>query len=147
MRAISALLLALSLIFGSAAAAADRATPDEAKSMALKAAQYLRDVGPDTAYAAFNAKDGPWHDRDLYVVVQDDQFTVRAHGAIPALIGRSFPDLKDVDGTPFTRNWKAVQTEGWVDYKWQDPVTKEVRPKSSYIVRVGDVVVAVGAYK
>lgn len=147
MRVISTFLVAVSLIFGPAAIAADRAMPDEAKAMALKAAQYLRDVGPEKAYAAFNAKDGPWHDRDLYVVVQDDQFTVRAHGAIPALIGRSFPDLKDVDGAPFTRYWKAVQTEGWVDYKWQDPVTKEVRPKSSYVVRVGDVVVAVGAYK
>lgn len=142
-----ALMLVIALAVGGVAmAAADRGTPDEAKAMAIKAAQYLKEVGPEKAFAAFDAKDGPWHDRDLYVYVQDDNYTVRAHGTIPALIGRSFPDLKDVDGKPFTREQQAIKTEGWVEYKWQDPVTKAVRPKKSFIVRVGEFTVAVGTY-
>lgn len=142
-----ALLLVFALFTGSVAmAAADRGTPDEAKAMALKAAQYLKEVGPAKAFAAFDAKDGPWHDRDLYVFVQDENFTVKAHGAMPTLIGRSFPDLKDVDGKPFPRLQQAIKTEGWVEYKWKDPVTNLVRPKKTYVVRVGDLTVAVGAY-
>jgi cytochrome c len=34
----------------------------------------------------------------------------------------------------------------WVDYKWQNPVSKAVEPKTSYEIRVGDDVVGVGAY-
>ena len=39
------------------------ATPDEAKAMAMKAADYLKSSGPEKAFPAFSAKDGPWHDR------------------------------------------------------------------------------------
>jgi cytochrome c len=35
---------------------------------------------------------------------------------------------------------------GWVDYKWQNPITKAVSHKTAYAVRVGDYVVGVGAY-
>ncbi len=142
-----ALMLVVALFTGAVAmAAAERGTPDEAKAMAIKAAQYLKEVGPEKAFAAFDAKDGPWHDRDLYVFVQDEAYTVRAHGTIPALIGKSFPDLKDVEGKPFTKLQQEIKTEGWVEYKWQDPITKTVRPKKTYVVRVGEFTVAVGAY-
>jgi len=142
-----AFALVLALYTGAVAlAVSDRGSPDEAKALAIKAAQYLKEVGPQKAFADFNAKEGPWHDRDLYVFVQDDSFTVRAHGTIPAFIGKSFPDLKDVDGKPFTQEQQAIKTEGWIEYKWQDPITKTVRPKKTYAVRVGEFTVAVGAY-
>jgi hypothetical protein len=48
------------LFLASAAWAAGQATPDEAKAMAVKAAEYLKANGPDKAFAEFNAKDGPW---------------------------------------------------------------------------------------
>jgi cytochrome c len=41
---------------------------------------------------------------------------------------------------------KAGKT-GWVDYKWANPQTKKVEPKSSYMMKVGDVIVGVGIYK
>ena len=44
---------------------------DDAKVMAVKAAEYLKANGPEKAFPEFSAKDGPWHDRDLYVTVQD----------------------------------------------------------------------------
>ncbi len=139
------LVLGLAVMLSPVAQASEHATPEEAKAMALKAAAYLKDVGPEKAFPAFD-KDVAWHDRDLYVFVQDNSITVRAHGTLPNLIGRSFADLKDVDGKPFTREMNDVKTEGWVDYKWQDPVTKKVEPKKTYVVRVGDYVVCVGAY-
>jgi hypothetical protein len=126
--------------------AAGLATTDEAKTMAMKAADYLRSSGPDKSFAAFDAKDGPWHDRDLYVTVLDQKGLVVAHGNNPGLIGKSVIELRDVDGKPFIQDFLAIKDSGWVDYKWQNPVTKAVEPKTQYNVRVGEYLVGVGAY-
>jgi cytochrome c len=61
---VSFALLALPAI------ASDRANPDDAKAMATKAA-FLKENGPEKAFPAFQAKEGEWHDRDLYVFVED----------------------------------------------------------------------------
>ena len=81
--------------------AAGQATPDEAKAMAVKAAEHLKSVGPEKAFPDFDSKGGPWHDRDLYVTVQDSNGVMVAHGTTPGLIGKSMLDLKDVDGKPY----------------------------------------------
>ena len=115
--------------------------------MATRAAQYLKDAGPETAFAAFDAAAGPWHDRDLYVFVSDPSCKMLSHGANRALIGKQLFNLKDVDGKPIMQEIVAVKEAGWVEYKWQNPVTKAIEPKMSYVVRVGEYSVGVGAYK
>jgi cytochrome c len=140
------LVLGSVLLLAALAYAAGQATPDEAKAMAIKAAAYLKAEGPEKAFPVFDAKDGPWHDRDLYVTVQDSQGVMLAHGTNPGLIGKSLIDLKDVDGKAFTREMVAIQDAGWVHFKWQNPLTKAVEPKVTYEVRVGDYLVGVGAY-
>jgi signal transduction histidine kinase len=114
--------------------------------MAIKAAAYLKSVGPEKAFAEFDAKDSVWHDRDLYVTVQDSKGVMLAHGTNPGLIGRSLIDLKDVDGKPFERDIVAITDTGWITFKWQNPLTKAVEPKTQYTIRVGDYLLAVGAY-
>lgn len=127
--------------------AAGQATQDEAKALALKAADYLKSAGPEKALREFSAKDGPWHDRDLYVTVQDSRGVMVAHGTNAGLVGRSVIDLKDVDGKPFNREIQAIKDAGWIEYKWQNPTTKAIETKVGYEIRVGDYVVGVGAYK
>lgn len=141
-----ALLLAGMFTLGSAFAAS-QATQDEAKAMALKAAAYLKEVGPTTALAAFNAKDGPWHDRDLYVTVQDNKGVMVANGSNAGLVGRSVLELRDVDGKPFNHDIQKITDAAWVEYKWRNPVTNTVDAKVSYQVHVGEHFVGVGAYK
>jgi cytochrome c len=141
-----ALVMAVATGMG-AACAAGQATPDEAKDMALRAAAYLKEVGPATALPAFSAKDGPWHDRDLYVTVQDNKGFMVAHGTNPGLVGRSVLELKDVDGKPFNHEIQEIKEPGWIDYKWRNPVTNAVEAKTSYNVREGDYIIGVGAYK
>ena len=68
-----------------------------------------------------------------------------AAGNNPGLIGKSLIALADVDGKAFFRDMIFVTDAGWVDYKWQNPVTTAVEPKTSYEVRVGDYVVGVSA--
>ena len=130
----------------SAAFAADRATPDEAKALAEKAAEYLKANGPDKSFPVFQAKDGGFQDRDLYVTVADSGGVMRSHGTQPALIGKNLIDLKDVEGKPFEREIVAIKDAAWVEFKWLNPVTKAVEPKKTYQIRVGDYLVGVGAY-
>ena len=139
-------LLLATALWAPAAVAQDTGTPDEAKAMAVRAADLLRAKGPEAAFPEFN-KGAAFHDRDLYVMVYDSTGKCVSHGANPALIGKSLIDLKDIDGTPLIRNLVAVQDAGWVDYKWPQPVTKKIEPKTTYVVRVGDYRVGVGAYK
>ena len=144
---LSSLLFAATLLSAPAAHAAGQATPDEAKAMAIKAADYLKSAGPDKAFATFDAKEGPWHDRDLYVYVLDNAGIMVAHGANPGLIGKSLMEFKDLDGKPITQDALAVKDAGWINFKWQNPLTKAVEPKTAYVVRTGDYAVVVGAYR
>lgn len=140
------LVMGAALLLAPVCMAAGQATPAEAKAMAIRAAAYLKAVGPDKAFPEFDAKDGSWHDRDLYVTVVDGKGVMRAHGTNPGLIGKSMLDLKDVDGKSFNREIVAITDAGWINYKWQNPVTKAVELKTAYEVRVGDYIVGVGAY-
>src|SRR5690348_15917365 len=115
-------LCASVLLAATAVHAGDRATPEEAKAFAIKAADHLRSVGPEKAFADFSAKDGPWHDRDLYVSVEDGKSVLKAHGTMPAMVGRSMADLKDVDGVSISGQMQAIKDVGWIHYKWMNPV-------------------------
>lgn len=127
------------------AAAAERASLDEAKAMAEKAAAFLKAEGRDKAIAAFNGG-AQFKDRDLYVFAMNPDGTNIAHGANPALVGKNLMSLRDPSGKQFVKDMTEVKGQGWVDYSWQNPTTKAVEPKRSYVIRQGDVVLGVGAY-
>ena len=142
------LLFAISLAFP--ASAEERGTPDEAVALAKKAAAFLEAHGADKAYAEFNAGTNGWKDRDLYVAVTDMQGNVKAHGAKKGLVGRNLTGLKDPDGVKIVEKMIQVARDsgtGWVEYRWPNPVTKKLEQKASYVIRTGDVMVMVGAYK
>jgi signal transduction histidine kinase len=134
-------------LLGAPAQAGDRGTPEEAKAMAIKAAAYLKQAGPEQAFAAFDVKDSAWHDRDLWVFVWDTDGKCLFSGATPALTGKTLLDLNDADGTPMVRNFIAIKDAGWTDFKWMDPVTHQISAKTAYIIAVGDMRIGVGAYK
>ena len=136
----------LPLLFAPVAFAGDSGTPDEAKAMAIRAADLLKTAGPEKAFPEFN-KGAAFHDRDLYVMVYDQAGKCVSHGANPGLIGKSLIDLKDTDGTYLIKALVAVQDAGWIDYKWPNPATKKIAPKTTYVMRVGDYHVGVGVYK
>jgi hypothetical protein len=142
------LSFATALLLAEPAWAVEEATRDEAKAMAIKAAAFLKSADPTTAFAAFDAKDGPWQDpgRGLFVVVIDAKGMMVAHGTNPGLIGKNVLDLKDVDGKPFNREWVSVTDAAWVSFKWRNLLTNMVAPKVVYVVHVGDYFVGVGTY-
>ncbi len=144
---LSRTLVLLCVLFSFSAYAGDKGTADEAKAMSLRAAEFLRQEGPDKAFPVFDAKDGPFHDRDLYVMVYDQTGKNVAHGANPVLIGKQLLDLKDTDGKLLIREFVAIQDQNFVDYKWPNPITKKIDQKTTYVVRVDNFLIGVGAYK
>lgn len=140
--------LVLAMSFG-APAAEPRANKDEAVTMVKKAIDYLRQNGKEKAFADFNAPQGKFVDRELYIVVLDMNGTVLAHGTNPKLIGKSLMDIKDMHGKAFVREQVEVaktKGSGWVDSEWVNPVSQKMEPRSTYLERSGDYFVLSGVY-
>jgi len=126
------------------------ATADEASAMVKKGVAFIKANGKEKGYAEISNKAGQFIDRDLYLVVYGLDGTVHAHGANEKMIGKNLIELKDVDGKAFVKERVELgQSKGnfWQDYKFTNPVTKKIEPKSSYCEKLNDAVVCGGIYK
>ncbi|TAN56568.1 MAG: histidine kinase [Magnetospirillum sp.] len=143
-------LVLVGIVAGFSASAAEQGTADEAKAMTMLAVSYIKSAGPDKAYAEITAKDPRFHDRDLYVIVYDLQGKCVAHGANAKLVGKDLLENQDADGKFYVKERVEKTKAGvpfWQDYKFTDPVTRKVEPKSTYCERLNDTAVCVGIYK
>ena len=129
-------------------------TPDQVKAFVQKAAEYMKTEGKEKAFAVFSDPKGAFVDGDLYIVVQDaadGKFTMLAHGANKALIGKPQIDTKDAEGRAFNRDIITALTkdgdEFWTSYLWVNFATKKIARKKSYFLRFGDVVLGAGVYE
>jgi cytochrome c len=145
---------AVAAVFVSAGAIAaskgEFATADEAQAMVKKGVAYVKANGKDKGYAEITNKKGQFTDRDLYLVVYGLDGVVRAHGANERMVGKNLIDLKDVDGKEFVRERVELgksKPNFWQDYKFTNPVTKKIEPKSMYCERLDDTVLCGGIYK
>jgi cytochrome c len=133
-----------------AATAAEKATAPEAEAMVKKAVTFLKQNGPEKAYPAFQDRQGQFVDRDLYVVVYSLDGKCLSHGANQKMVGKDFLEVQDVDGKFYIKERmelaKAKQTF-WQDYKFTNPVTKKIEPKSMYCEKADDKLVCGGVYK
>src|SRR5574344_474821 len=133
-----------------AAAAADKGTAAEAVAMVQKGVALMQSVGPEKAFAEFNDPQGAFVQKDLYVMCYDMAGNNKCHGSNPKLIGKNLLEIKDADGKFIVKGLiEAAQKGGkqWVDYRWPNATTKAVEPKSTYVEKVGDVLIGVGIYK
>jgi cytochrome c len=129
--------------------AADVGTKDEAVAMVKKAISFIKANGADKGYAEISNLKGQFVDRDLYVVVYDMTGKCLAHGANAKQVGRDLIDNKDVDGKEFVKERVEMmkkQASGWQDYKFRNPTTNQIEPKSMYIEKFNDVIVGCGVY-
>jgi cytochrome c len=143
--------VAIALLSGaSLASAAQFATKEEAVTMVRKAVVFIKEQGPDKAYAEISNKSGRFTDRDLYVVVYGLDGKVLAHGANEKLIGKDMLDAQDVDGKYFVKERVDLARQSadfWQDYKFVNPTNKKVEPKQMYCVRNGETAVCAGVYR
>jgi cytochrome c len=133
-------------------ATAQYGTKDEAVAMVKRVEGMFK---KDGAAATFKAVSDPankdFHDRDLYVFIYDLNGVCVAHGARPALIGKNLMDIKDQDGKYLVREMIVLVKgpgNGWVNYKWPNPITNKIEDKSAFVEKLGDnYFVGVGVYK
>jgi len=153
-RILTAFAAVLALMIGMPAAAQDKSkgTAAEATAMVEKAIAHIKKVGREKAFADFSSKQPPWVDRDLYVVVYDMKGKLLAHGSNEKMIGKDVIELRDNDGKYFVKERvemmsKGPDAKGWQDYKFMNPVSRQIEPKQMYLRRFEDVIVGCGIYK
>ncbi len=131
--------------------AGDRGSKPEAVALVKKAVTAITASGAAKAYADFTDKaNTTFHDRDLYVTVYDTTGKCLAHGNNAKLVGKDLLDAQDADGVYYVKERITLlksKTSFWQDYKFSDPVTKKIAPKSTYCEKLNDTAVCVGIYK
>jgi len=151
MKAFSLIALAAAATFFSSAVLAEEfATAKEAEAMVGKAISHIKSAGKEKAYADFTEKKSGWVDRDLYVTVYDLSGKVLAHGQNSKQVGKELIGLKDADGKEFIKERvDLAKSKGkfWQEYKFTDPVTKKILPKSMFCEKLEDTAVCAGIYK
>ena len=149
-RAIFLPSLICAIAFPLAVQADTKANAGEATALVKKGGAFSKANGKDKAYGEISNKTGQFIDRDLYLVVYGLDGVVRAHGANDKMIGKNLIDLKDIDGKEFVKERvEMAKAKGtfWQDYKFTNPVTKKIEPKSMYCERLEDAAVCGGIYK
>lgn len=148
-RAASWMLAVFLLIGGIDAAAADGATPQDAKALVKKAIAHWEEVGREQAIEDFNSGDAPWIDPPLYVIVYDEDGVFHSH-VNPGLRGQNLWDLQDINGVYIIRKMveTAVENEngGWTNYVWKNPASGKQEQKWTWSERHDGMLFAVGAY-
>jgi signal transduction histidine kinase len=134
----------------SMAGAEERATKKEAEAMVKKAVALYKKNG-DKAFADFTAPSKAFVSKDLYIVVYDMAGKCVAHGQNAKQVGKDLIGMKDPDGKAFVKervDLAKAKGSFWQDYKFTDPLTKKVLPKTMYCEKADDKnIICGGVYK
>lgn len=126
------------------------ATADDATAMVKKGVAFIKANGKEKGYAEISNKAGQFKKDDLYLVVYGLDGMVFAHGANEKMIGKNLIDLKDIDGKAFIKervDMAKTKASFWQDYKFTNPESKKIEPKSMYCEKLDETVVCGGVYK
>jgi cytochrome c len=139
----------LAAIAGGAGAA--EPTEKDAIAMTERGAAFMKAHGKDEMMKKISAKDPDFVQGSLYVDMRDiNTGIVLAHPINPAIVGKDLTDVPDASGKRYRREiieLAAKKGHGWVDYQYKNPASGKIEPKTTYILRVGDVVLEAGIYK
>lgn len=139
------------LAAGAAFAAEEAATAKEAEAMVRKGVAFIKANGKDKGFAEITRRDSKdFHDRDLYLAVHKIDGTCVAHGTNEKMVGKNFIDMKDIDGKEYIKervDFAKTKATFYTDYKFVNPVSKKIEPKTAYCERLDDTIVCGGIYK
>ncbi len=131
-------LVTLALMIGGVYTA-NAAQLEEAKALAIKAADFIKANGKEKGLAEVNNPKGRFVKGELYVTVQDTNGIALANPMNPGLIGQNHTELKDPAGKYFIKEFiEIVKTKGsgWATYEWVNPATKKVQSKKAWLQKV-----------
>ena len=120
-----------------------------AREWVENAKNFYRSAGRKLALAEFSDPDGMFVRGEMYVFALDSEGIMLAHGINRKFIGENFLEVKDSDGRFFIKEIlesAKMDQNGWVGYKWFNPVTKEWLPKTTYFEVVDDMILCAAVY-
>ncbi len=124
-------------------------TKQDAQALVEKAAEFAAQSGKDQLITEVNKKDGPFNQGELYVFVYDLKGTLIADPVNQSMLGQNNIAKPDAEGKLFRKAIVEVATQqgsGWVDYKYANPVSGKIEPKTSFVKKQGDVIIIAGVY-
>ena len=129
--------------------AAEQLSPEWCKTKVQKAADLIKNKGPD-AFAIIRNPQGEFctDDGEGYVWVHDLNSVIIVNPVKPILEGRCLVEFKDPSGKRIFAAFNKVAEnygQGWVEYTWPKPGKLEASPKISYIMLVDGTNYVVGA--
>ncbi|MEO0004179.1 MAG: hypothetical protein RLZZ22_1871, partial [Pseudomonadota bacterium] len=126
-------------------------TADVAMHLVQQALAHIQAKGLERASEDFYQPNGRFIDRDLYIFVLDRKGCYRVMGADRGKSGSSVYDAPGVDADRLLRDaWDRVDQEGggWIEYNIVNPLTGQVRGKSSFVLPISEqLLVGCGAYR
>lgn len=124
-------------------------TASEALELVARAQQAFRASSRESFLRAITDPGNRFHDRDMYVFALDHRGAYLAFGGNPAKVGTRVQDIPGVDGDRLLKAivQQAEREPGWVEYDIVNPLNRQVQPKMSYVVKLGDLYVGCGVYK
>jgi methyl-accepting chemotaxis protein len=123
---------------------------ERAVELVKHAIVWVRKVGPERALKDVQNPAGEFIQGDIYVVVWDLNGVVLAIPVNHFMLGKSQLDLTDADGKKVTRDileLVRLHGTGWYDYRFRNPKSGKIEPKSLYVERDGDLVFGCGIYR
>jgi cytochrome c len=145
---VFSVLASIVLLF-SGPALADASKAD-AQAMVEKASAFLKANGKDKFISEVNTKNGQFHKGELYVYVMDPQGTLLANPFNVQQVGQNNVNQPDPEGKLFRKEIIELgnsKGSGWVDYKFKNPVSGKVEPKTAYVQKTNDVIIIAGVYQ
>jgi hypothetical protein len=127
-----------------------QASADEAHDLVEAAVAHIAAVGRERAFADFHAEGGRFIDRDLYVFVMDRNGIISVFGSKPLLVGLPSSAIPGLEAVSFLEKaWAAADGGGgWIQYDVVSPGTRQVTPKESFILPLGQSeFIGCGAYR
>ena len=149
-RAAAALLLAVMLTAAPALAESRKLTPDEVKTLTIKAADLIAAQGLEQAEKVFN-QEGDYKFGEIYVNVIDLAGNWVVYPPKPENKGKTVLPFVDEDGKQLGQEILAtgLKGEGWVEYRWKNPAANAIQQKVTYVKKVPgkDYITYIGIYK
>jgi methyl-accepting chemotaxis protein len=124
-------------------------TEAEAQTLVEEAYDYVKTFGKQKALTEFNNPIGLFSRGELYIFAQDLKGTMLATPFNQGLINKNNYNLKDPKGKAHVKEMTDLantKSEGWVEHHWENPMTKTIQLKRTYIKKVDDFLVGCGVF-
>lgn len=128
-------------------AEAQSITPQQVVNLVEKSVNLIEEKGPTVAFPLLSDPEGDYVEGELYIFTYNMDGTIVQH-LRPKLVGKNMMNIKDKDGKCLACDFLRIAREegsGWSQYWWPKPGSGKLSVKVSYIAKVPNYDLFVGA--